>query len=116
MARTKRDLTRITINLPSHLLEMIDEYAKNVGLSRTTAIMIFCADGLGEYKRQRDDQHEQSTLSEAITHRVTGVIGAAAPERRTDGTKVPVGVRQCLLPYSKVRCFYNMRFYYDYFC
>lgn len=46
MARVKRDLTRITINLPTHVLEQIDAYAKERGLSRTTAIMILCVDSL----------------------------------------------------------------------
>ena len=48
MARPKRDLTRITINLPTHVLKKIDEYAEKHGLSRTTAIMILCADSLVE--------------------------------------------------------------------
>ena len=48
MARTKRDLTRITINLPTHVLEKIDEYAAKHGLSRTTAIMILCVDSLAQ--------------------------------------------------------------------
>ena len=46
MARVKRDLTRITINLPTHILEKIDEYAEKHAISRTTAIMILCADRL----------------------------------------------------------------------
>lgn len=44
----KRDLTRITINLPTHVLQKIDEYAKLHALSRTTAIMILCVDSLAE--------------------------------------------------------------------
>lgn len=52
MARPKRDLTRITINLPSHVLEKIDEYAVKHGLSRTTAIMILCADTLAQYEEK----------------------------------------------------------------
>lgn len=46
MARPKRDLTRITINMPTHVLEKIDEYAHKNGISRTTAIMILCVDSL----------------------------------------------------------------------
>lgn len=46
MARPKRDLTRITINLPTHVLAKIDEYAEKRGISRTTAIMILCVDSL----------------------------------------------------------------------
>lgn len=48
MARVKRDLVRISINLPSHVLEKIDEYAQKHGISRTTAIMILCADSLAQ--------------------------------------------------------------------
>lgn len=50
MARPKRDLKRITINLPVHVLDAIDDYAEKNGLSRTTAIMILCADSLSQSK------------------------------------------------------------------
>lgn len=51
MARPKRDLTRITINLPSHVLAEIDKYAEKHGISRTTAIMILCVDSLALAER-----------------------------------------------------------------
>ena len=54
MARIKRDLTRITINLPSHVLEKIDEYSRKHGLSRTTAIMILCVDSLADSEVNQD--------------------------------------------------------------
>lgn len=54
MSRPKRELKRITCNLPVHVLEKIDEYAAKHGLSRTTAIMILCADSLAnEQQSQR---------------------------------------------------------------
>lgn len=46
MARPKRDLTKISLNLPSHVLQKIDDYALKLGISRTTAIMILCVDGI----------------------------------------------------------------------
>ena len=52
MARVKRDLTRITINLPTHVLEKIDEYAEKHAISRTTAIMILCADSLASEAKE----------------------------------------------------------------
>lgn len=48
MARVKRDLTRITINMPSHVLEHVDTWANANGLSRTVAIQILCVDALAE--------------------------------------------------------------------
>lgn len=47
MARTKRDLVRININVPAHVLQAIDEYAQGCGISRTTAILFLCAESLG---------------------------------------------------------------------
>lgn len=55
MVRPKRDLKRITINLPAHVLEKIDEYASKHGLSRTTAIMILCADSLAQVELNREE-------------------------------------------------------------
>lgn len=52
MARPKRELQRITINLPVHVLAKIDEYASKHGLSRTTAIMLLCADSLAQNMQQ----------------------------------------------------------------
>lgn len=52
MSRPKRDLTRITINLPTHVLAKIDEYAFKHGLSRTTAIMILCVDSLTSNEKE----------------------------------------------------------------
>ena len=46
MPRPKRDLTRITINLPTNLLQKIDEYALELGIPRSTAIMILCSERL----------------------------------------------------------------------
>lgn len=46
MSREKRDLQRITINVPTHILKMIDDYATMNGLSRTTAITLLCVEGL----------------------------------------------------------------------
>lgn len=54
MAKPKRDLTRITINLPTHVLAEIDAYAHKHSLSRTTAIMIMCCDALASYQSPRD--------------------------------------------------------------
>lgn len=54
MARSKRDLTRITVNLPTHILAEIDAYALKHGLSRTTAIMILCVDSLVLEKDGKD--------------------------------------------------------------
>ena len=48
MARPKRDLTRITINVPTSLLDRIDAFAEKNGISRTTAITILCIDSLSE--------------------------------------------------------------------
>lgn len=55
MSRPKRDLTRITVNLPTHVLELIDSWAVSNGLSRTTAIMILCVDSLAEKGLQKNE-------------------------------------------------------------
>lgn len=39
MARPKRDLTRITTNLPTDLLDQIDDFAAKHSLPRSTAII-----------------------------------------------------------------------------
>lgn len=48
MARPKRNLKRVNMQLPEHVLEKIDEWARVQGLSRTVAVMILCIDSLAE--------------------------------------------------------------------
>lgn len=57
MTKEKRALTRITINLPTGVLEKVDKWAKQTGLSRTTAITIMCADFFAnlEVKDNKDE-------------------------------------------------------------
>lgn len=55
MARPKRDLCRVTVNLPSHIVEYVDEYAKQHGLTRTTAMLILIADGLAANQNVKED-------------------------------------------------------------
>lgn len=51
--KIKRDLYRITANLPTNLVEMIDEFANANGISRTTAITILCIQALqGEMRKE----------------------------------------------------------------
>ena len=44
--KLKRELRRITINVPVPILDSIDDYAMKNGLSRTAAIAILCSNGL----------------------------------------------------------------------
>lgn len=44
MEKQKRDLTRITINVPTELLWEIEKYAMRNGITRTTAIALICRD------------------------------------------------------------------------
>lgn len=46
MSKPKRELTRININLPTHMVKMLDEYADSVFVNRTTAITWLLAEGL----------------------------------------------------------------------
>lgn len=46
MARPKRDLTKITVNLPTSVLALIDGYAELNHITRTTAISALCCYGL----------------------------------------------------------------------
>lgn len=48
MSRVKRDLVRVTINLPRHVHESIKDFAESSGLSFTTAVMILCVDSLAD--------------------------------------------------------------------
>lgn len=52
MARPKRDLFRITVNLPVHILELVDNYAKEYGISRTTAITYLLAQSLAQDNKE----------------------------------------------------------------
>lgn len=52
LARPKRDLYRININLPTHIVEMVDDYASKHGLSRTTAMVILLANALADVQRE----------------------------------------------------------------
>lgn len=42
METKKRELTRITINVPAELLKEIDAYASKNTITRTTAIALIC--------------------------------------------------------------------------
>lgn len=55
LSRLKRDLQRITINVPVHVLSLIDEYANKNGLSRTTAITILCVESLNNQTYTLDE-------------------------------------------------------------
>lgn len=48
MGRPKRELKRVTVNLPLHVHEKILEYAEQNGLSFTVAVMILCVDALAQ--------------------------------------------------------------------
>lgn len=50
----KRDLTRITINVPTQLLKEIDRYAEKTGLTRTTAISFLCGMYLTDITKAED--------------------------------------------------------------
>lgn len=52
MVRPKRDLQRVTMNLPPHIVQMCDEYAEKNGLSRTTAVVVLLANALAELQRE----------------------------------------------------------------
>ena len=47
MARPKQDLTKITTNINTNVLQYVDEFAKDNGLTRTTALSILLAKQLG---------------------------------------------------------------------
>lgn len=40
MARPKRDLTKVTVNMNTNVLEILDKYAEDNNISRTTAMML----------------------------------------------------------------------------
>lgn len=48
MSKPKRNLKRINCQLPEPLLQVLDEWAASVGLSRSSAILILVSDGLTE--------------------------------------------------------------------
>ena len=50
MSRPKRDLFRLNINVPSHIIELVDEYAAKHGLNRSTAVVFLLVKGLGVEK------------------------------------------------------------------
>lgn len=53
MARPKRELQRVALQLPPSIVAEIDEYAEFMGLSRTTAIHILCSDSLAVFKQEQ---------------------------------------------------------------
>lgn len=57
MPKPKRDLFRITANMPIGLLESVDEWSRKKGYSRTTAITILLAQALAAetLKEQKED-------------------------------------------------------------
>lgn len=47
MARPKQDLTKITTNINTNVLQYVDEFARDNGITRTTALTILLAKQLG---------------------------------------------------------------------
>lgn len=47
MARPKQDLVKITTNMNAHVLRYVDEFAKDSGITRTTALTILLSKQLG---------------------------------------------------------------------
>ena len=49
-----RDLTRITLNLSTRLVEQLDAYADEMGLVRTSAISVLLSQALNSQKAIQD--------------------------------------------------------------
>lgn len=49
-----RDLTRITLNLSTKLVEQLDAYADEMGLVRTSAISVLLSQALNSQKAMQD--------------------------------------------------------------
>lgn len=49
-----RDLTRITLNLSTRLVEQLDAYADEMGLVRTSAISVLLSQALNSQKAMQD--------------------------------------------------------------
>lgn len=49
MSRPKRDLFRLSCNLPAQLIEAVDKYAEGLNISRTTAIIVLLSNALADY-------------------------------------------------------------------
>lgn len=49
-----RDLTRITLNLSTKLVEQLDSYADEMGLVRTSAISVLLSQALNSQKAMQD--------------------------------------------------------------
>lgn len=45
-----RDLTRVTVNLKSELVEQIDSYADELGLTRTSAVAVLLSQAINNQK------------------------------------------------------------------
>lgn len=45
-----RDLTRVTVNLKSELVEQIDNYADELGLTRTSAVAVLLSQAINNQK------------------------------------------------------------------
>lgn len=55
MSRPKRDLYRLTCNLPTHIVEEVDRFAEKNGLTRTTAVLILLVDGLVSHRDTKEE-------------------------------------------------------------
>lgn len=53
MVSKKRDLVRVNLNLPSNLVDMLDDYASQKGINRTMAIIWLCSHALANDKKER---------------------------------------------------------------
>ena len=73
-----RDLKRLNLNIPTDLVNRIDEYSGKVGLTRSSAIVVLCdaalnnikaIDGMGDLMEQIKALQQQSknTVTSDIT-------------------------------------------------
>lgn len=50
----KVEVFRVNANIPIDLMQQIDDYAKKMGINRTSAICVLCAQSLNSQKAMND--------------------------------------------------------------
>ena len=49
-----RDITRVTVNLSSELVEQVDKYAENMSINRTSAVAVLLSQAINSQKAMND--------------------------------------------------------------
>lgn len=49
-----RDITRVTVNLNSELVEQVDKYAEEMNINRTAAVAVLLSQALNSQKAMND--------------------------------------------------------------